>query len=824
MAPSDQAPRALTPEQLYTTCDPETLPFARTDEAEGFTGVLGQDRAVEAVQFGIGIRRKGYNLFVHGPESTGRHSTVREFLDRRAAEEAVPSDWCLVNNFEAPHQPLAIELPAGRGVIFRDDIATLLEELGTAIPSVFEAEDYRARRQAIDEAFKERQEEAFDTLQERAREFDIALVRTQMGFALAPMKDGDVIAPEAFKDLDEAARDKFEADLEVLQKELQETVQQLPIWDKERRERIRDLNREVTMYAVGHSIDALREAYDEFPRVTEYLTALQGDVVSNADAFMSSEDGGSPLQALAAMKQPRETDVTRRYVVNLLVDNAHTVGAPVVYEDMPSYANLIGRIEHISQMGALVTDFGMIKAGSLHRANGGYLLIDAYKLLSQPYAYEALKRAITAGSVRIESLGQVLSLVSTVSLEPEPIPIDVKVVLIGPPRFYYMLNQLDPEFADLFKVSVDYGWDMPRRDDNTAAYANLIATLAAKEDLKTFDAAAVARLIEFGAREADNAGKLSTQMGHVADVMREADYWSRQAGNGVVGPADVQAAIDARIRRVDALRERSHEAITEGLKLIDTDGAKVGQINGLSVLSLGAFAFGGPSRITARVRLGKGRVVDIEREVELGGPIHSKGVLILSSFLGGRFVPDRPLSLSASLVFEQSYGGVDGDSASSAELYALLSALSDTPIRQCFAVTGSVNQLGEVQAIGGVNEKIEGFFDICSTRGLSGEQGVLIPASNVRHLMLRADVVDACRAGQFQVIPVATVDEGIEILTGKPAGARDGEGLFPAGSINQLVEQRLSDMAEDLRKFGQSPDKDKAADGGKSPDAEEGAT
>ncbi len=810
MASSDHVPGALRPEQLYSRCDPETLPFGRTDEADGYTGVLGQDRAVEAVQFGIGIRRKGYNLFVHGPEGTGRHSTVREFLDRRAAGEAVPADWCLVNNFAAPHQPLAIELPAGRGALFRDDISGLLEELDTAIPSVFEAEDYRARRQSIDESFKERQEEAFESLQEKAREFDIALVRTQMGFALAPMKDGEVIAPEAFKELDDAARAKFEEDLEVLQKELQETVQQLPAWDKERREQIRDLNREVTMYAVGHLIDALRDAYDEFPRVTEYLTALQGDVVINADAFMKSDESAAPLQALAAMKPPQEADVTRRYVVNLMVDNAHTVGAPVIYEDMPSYSNLIGRVEHISQMGALVTDFAMIKAGSLHRANGGYLLIDAYKLMMQPYAYEALKRAITAGSVRIESLGQVLSLVSTVSLEPEPIPIDVKVVLIGAPRLYYMLNQLDPEFADLFKVSVDYGWDMPREDGNTAAYANLIATLSAKEDLKAFDAPAVARLIEFGAREADNAGKLSTQMGHVADVMREADYWSQQAGNGVVGAADVQAAIDARIRRVDAMRERSQEAIADGLKLIDTEGAKVGQINGLSVLSLGAFAFGGPSRITARVRLGKGQVVDIEREVELGGPIHSKGVLILSSFLGGRFALNRPLSLSASLVFEQSYGGVDGDSASSAELYALLSALSETPIRQCYAVTGSVNQMGEVQAIGGVNEKIEGFFDICSARGLSGEQGVLIPTANVRHLMLRTDVVKACSEGKFSVIPIATIDEGIEILTGVTAGLRDDKGDFPAGSVNHLVERKLIDMADDLRKFSQSPDKDKA--------------
>ena len=802
MALSPTLPQPLTVDQLYSPCDPAALPFETTEGAAEFVGVLGQARAMEAAQFGVGIRRPGYNLFVHGPEGTGRHSTIREILDLRAASEPVPPDWCLVNNFADPHRPIAIEIPPGQGSRLRDAVARLVEELKSAIPSVFDSEDYRTRHEAIDEAFKERQEVAFEELQKRALTHNIAVLRSSVGLALAPMKDGEVIPTETFAELPAAERKQFEDDLETLQSELQETVRRLPEWDKERREHIRELNREVTRHAVGHLMDALRDEFDDFAAVINYLDALETDVIENAHTFRAPQgESAAPQALMAAMGGAKDTASTRRYEVNLLVDNARSEGAPVVYEDMPTYANLVGRIEHIADMGALITDFSMIKGGALHRANGGYLLIDAYKLLTQPYAYEGLKRALTAGSLRIESLGQALSLVSTVSLEPEPIPIDLKVVLIGPPRFYYMLHRLDPDFADLFKVSVDYGWDMDRDGESTTAYANVIAGLAVKEKLKAFDAGAVARLIEFSAREASDSEKLSTQLGHVADLMREADYWSERKSDRTVTAADVQTAIDARIRRVDSLRQRSHEMITRGIKLIDTDGLKVGQINGLSVMSLGDFSFGGPSRITARVRLGKGRVIDIEREVELGGPLHSKGVLILSSFLAGRYALDRPLSLSASLVFEQSYGGVDGDSASSAELYALLSALSNSPIKQCFAVTGSVNQKGEVQAIGGVNEKIEGFFDVCKARGLSPGQGVLIPAANVRHLMLRADVVEACRAGDFTVYPVATIDQGIEILTGVESGLAGDDGAFPKGTINALVESRLRAMADDLKSF-----------------------
>ena len=806
------APRPLSKNALYTRCPTSQLPFRTTAQLEPHVGVLGQERAVEALHFGTRIRREGYNLFVHGPQGTGRHTTVREYLERVAQGQDVPADWCVFNNFDDAQKPHAIELPSGRGSELREDMTNLIEELKTAIPAAFDSEDYRARRQAIDEEFKEKQEHAFEELAEKAKKKDVALVRTPVGLALAPMRDGEVISPEVFQRTKEADRQRIETDIEALQKELQTTVRQIPEWDKERRNKVRDLNRDVSAYAVGHMIEALKERYGEFPRVVTYLEAVSADITENVDVFLADHQAQMQAQMQAQTGQPgmpgnplpqlQASMALRRYEINLLVDNSTNGGAPVIYEDNPTFANLIGRVEHLAEMGALVTDFGLIRAGALHRANGGYLIIDAVKLLSQPYAYEGLKRALDSHLVRIESLGQALSLVSTVSLEPEPIPLDVKVILTGEPRIYYLLSNLDPEFNDLFKVSVDYGWDMDRSDEGTIAYARLIAGLAAKEALRPFDRRAVARLIEHSARISDDSEKLSLRMGRVNDVMREADFWAAENARTVVMASDVQQAIDARIRRADRLRERSQEQIARGTVLIDADGEQVGQINGLAVLSLGEFSFGRPSRITARVRMGRGQVLDIEREVDLGGPLHSKGVLILSGFLSARYAQDRPLSLSASLVFEQSYGGIDGDSASSAELYALLSALAELPLRQSLAVTGSVNQQGEVQAIGGVNEKIEGFFDVCRERGLTGDQGVLIPASNVKHLMLRQDVVAACAAGSFRVFPVSTIDEGIELLTGRRAGTRGRSGQFGAGTVNRLVEDRLRTLADDLREFG----------------------
>jgi lon-related putative ATP-dependent protease len=795
--------KALPPDKLYTRCDPAKLGFETTREVEEFTDTLGQERAVEALRFGVGIRREGYNLFAFGPPHTGKYSVIRTLLDARAAEMQAPPDWCYVNNFDAAHRPRALRLPPGTGVKLRAQMERLVDDLKSTIPTAFESDEYRARRQVIDQEFKERQESAFEELQKQATEKSVALIRTPTGLALAPTYEGDVIRPDVFEKLPEEQRATIEHDMEELQKQLQEAMRLLPQWEKERRDKVRELSREVTSFVVAHVMDALRAEFSELGEVIEYLNAVEHDIIENFDSFVERrEEAPVLIPGLPIPQGQGEGAYLRRYRVNVIVDNSSREGAPVVFEDHPTQPNLVGRAEHVAEMGTLITDFGLIKPGALHRANGGYLVLDARKLLTQPFSWDALKRALRSREMRVESPGQMLSIVSTVSLEPEPIPLDLKVVLIGERLLYYLLCQYDPEFEDLFKVAVDFEEDMDRDAGATRNYARLIATLARKSELHPFDAAGVARVIEHSARLAGDAEKLSAQVDRIHDLLREADYWAGEGGREVVTERDVQAAIDAQIRRADRLRERGLEAITRGTILIDSEGERVGQVNGLSVISLGNYAFGRPTRITARVRLGRGEVVDIERKVELGGPLHSKGVFILEGFLGARFAVDRPLSLSASLVFEQSYGGVDGDSASSTELYALLSALAQAPIKQSFAVTGSVNQHGEVQAIGGVNEKIEGFFDVCKARGLSGEQGVLIPISNVKHLMLRQDVIEAVESGQFRIFPVETIDQGIEILTATPAGERAGDGLFPEGTINRRVEDRLIALAEKRRSFG----------------------
>ncbi len=800
--------RPLPARRLCQACKPSQFKFRTTADLEDLTDVVGQERAVEAIRFGIGIQREGYNLFALGLSGTGKRTTIRQFLEQKAAGEPIPSDWIYINNFEQPHKPRAIQLPPGHGVVLREDMEGLVEELRTAIPAIFESEDYRTRRQEIEEEFKEQQEAAFGEVQKKAQERSISLIRTPVGLAFAPLHEGEVVSPEDFQKLPEKERKKVEGEITELQEQLQETIYQVRQWERDARERTKELDREVAMFAVGHFIDELREKHTELPEVVEYLTAVQEDVIENVDEFRKTEE--APMMGIPLPPSLTGELLFRRYQVNVIVDHSESEGAPVIFEEHPTFNNLIGRVEHIAQMGALVTDFNLIKPGALHRANGGYLILDARELLLQPFAWDGLKRILRSREIRIESLGQTLSLVSTVSLEPDSIPLDVKVILIGERLLYYLLYQYDPDFGELFKVEADFNQEMARTPENHLLYAQLIAMLARKNALRSFDRRAVAQIITRSARMAGDAEKLSIHLLSIADLLREADYWAGVSGNGVVRAHDVQRAIDAQIHRADRLRERVQEQIQRGTILIDTEGERVGQINGLSVLMLGNFAFGQPSRITARVRLGSGKVVDIEREVELGGPIHSKGVLILSSFLGSRYAPEYPLSLSASLVFEQSYGGVEGDSASMAELCALLSALAKVPIKQPLAVTGSVSQHGEAQPIGGVNEKIEGFFDVCKARGLTGDQGVVIPASNVQHLMLRQDVIEAVKEGQFSVYAVETVDQAIELLTGVPAGERRKDGSFPPGSINQLVEARLIGFAEKQRAFESSSEKEKS--------------
>ncbi len=811
-------PTPLPLDALYRRCDPDQFAFATTAELEALEDVIGQARAIEAVTFGIDMHRRDYNLFLLGPPGVGKETLARNFLDRRAQAEPVPPDWCYINNFDTPEKPKALRLPPGRAAKLAADMARLVEELRIAIPAAFDSDDFRTRKQVIEQEFKERHEKAFGDIQDRAREKDVALIRTPAGIAVGPMKAGEVMSSEEFRELPEAEQDRFKADMEDIQRQLQETLHQVPKWDKEQRQKLRELNREFTRFAVGHLIDELRKEYAGLEGVREYLTAAEADIVENARDFVAAAGEGTPI--LPFLPPPEAPSFTR-YQVNVLIDNGARAGAPVIYEDHPTHPNLIGRVEHVPQLGALITDFTLIKPGALHRANGGYLILDALKVLTQPFAWESLKRVLRAGEIRIESLGQILSLISTVSLDPPPIALDVKVVLLGERLLYYLLSDLDPEFNELFKIAADFEEDMPMTPDNLPLYARLIGTLAKNDGLRPLDRSGIARVIEHSARLAGDAEKISTHMLSIGDLLREADYWSRKNGHDAIAAADVQSAIEAQIRRASRVRERVTEEIRRGTILIDTAGAVAGQVNGLSVIQFGQYAFGRPTRITARVRLGRGRVVDIEREVKLGGPIHSKGILILSGFLGARYAPDRPLSLSASLVFEQSYGGVEGDSASLAELVALLSALADVPVRQNLAVTGSVNQFGQVQAIGGVNEKIEGFFDLCADR-LDGSHGVVIPRANVRHLMLRPEVVAAAAAGKFHIYAAATVDEAIAVLTGLPPSERDAAGNFPAGSFNRMVEARLVELTEKAKKYTLPQLRLGRGEGGESQDNEGG--
>lgn len=805
----------LDPERLYRRCDPSVLGFSSSAEIDTPAPILGQQRALEAIRFGANIDRPGYNLFVLGPPGTGKNAAVMHIMAAKAAEETTPEDWVYVNDFTSGYRPTALHLPPGRGRALQLAMRALIEDIRTAIPAAFEAEDYQNRRAAIEQEFQQQQQEAFEALRAKAESKGIALVRTPMGFALAPTKDGSILSPDDFKELSREERARIKADSETLEAELEDVIKRIPKLNKALRDALRKLNEEVTAYTIGHPTEEVLDSFRDLPQVIDYLSAVRLDLIENVHGLIRAETAAAePAGQRAAEEAGRAPgDGFRRYEVNLIVDNGGCDGAPVILEDHPTLARLVGRVEYVSHLGALETNFTLIKAGALHRANGGSLILDCRKLLTQPFAWEALKRSLKGGEIKIESPGEMLSLISTVSLEPVPIPLRVKVVLCGEPLHYYLLSALDPEFPEMFKVAADFDDAMARSDETEASFGRMLAAMATGEKLLPFDAPAIGRVVEEAARLAGDAQKLSIRLEQLQDLMREAEYCAREAGTETVGAEAVQQAIDARIRRSDRLRERSQEAVERGLVLIDSTGERVGQINALSVIQLGAFAFGRPTRITARVRLGAGKVIDIEREVELGGPLHSKGVLILSGFLGSHFAPDTPLSLSASLVFEQSYGGIDGDSASSAELCALLSALAEVPIRQSLAVTGSVNQRGEIQAIGGVNEKVEGFYDICRARGLTGGQGVLIPAANVQHLMLRADVVDAARAGQFHIYPVATVAEAITLLTGLPAGERGPDGAYPESSVFGRVERRLLALAEARRSFARQPGADAPSDG-----------
>jgi lon-related putative ATP-dependent protease len=796
--------QSLPASVLYKACDPREFDFSTTDELADIGVVIGQERALDAIQFGISIGKKGYNIFALGPGGTGKLAAVKEIVGREAENRPVPDDWCYVNNFAEASKPKALRLPAGYGRRFARDMEQVIEELSAVIPATFEGEEYRSRAEEIEEEAKEREINALNELRRKSLQHGIALIETPTGFAFAPVDEkGEVLGPEQFQKLSEHQQEQIQAAVTELRQQLQKLLKQFPVWRKEAKEKLKTLNREIAEFAVNHLMDELKTRYAKIPGVVQYLNEAQREIIDHAEDFFPKQEGG--IAALIGPAAPRPSPFLR-YKVNLLVDNGERKYAPVIFESLPSHNNLVGRVEYQAYMGALVTDFTMIKPGALHIANGGYLILDARKVLMQPFAWDSLKRVLEAGEIRIESLERALSVISTASLEPEPIPLDIKVILIGDRILYYLLNVYDPEFRELFKVSADFEETIDRDTDGYAMYARLIASLARKSQLRPLDREAVIRVVEHAARLVEDSEKLSTHLRSLDDLLKEADHWAAKVPREIITRDDIQTAIDHQIRRVDRVRERVYENIRRGTIFIDTDGAVVGQINGLSVIGLGDFTFGQPSRITATTRLGNGKILDIERESELGGAIHSKGVMILSGFLAQRYAKTRPFSVSASLVFEQSYGPIEGDSASVAELSAILSSLADLPIRQSLAITGSVNQHGQVQPIGGVNEKIEGFFDICAAIGLNGQHGVIIPSANVKHLMLRQDVVKAAEAGKFHVYAVDTVDQALELLMDMPAGERDETGMFPIDSINGRIERRLKEWT-DLQKEFRSQEK-----------------
>ena len=776
----------LDPSQLYKPCNVEQLKFNSTDELEDIDIAVGQQRAVDAVKFGIHMRKNGYNIFAMAPSGTGKLTTVRQLIEHEASRQTIPSDWCYVNNFSQPAKPTAIKFSPGQGKVFKHDMAQLIDELSIAIPAAFDGDEYRSRTGELESQSRQREINELSQLREEAANAHIILTETATGYAFSPAdENNEIISPEQFSKFDKDKQHEIQKTIFDLQERLATLLKNFPIWRKETKRKLQALNREVAEQAVNHSIDDLTEKYAKHEAVLRYLNDAQKDIIEHVLDFLPRSEKLLPFMELA-----QEPNPFKRYYVNLIVDFSNKKSAPVIYEDHPNYSNLIGRIDHQAYMGSLVSDFTMIKPGALHKANGGYLIIDARKLLFQPYAWDTLKRTLQSGEIRIESLERALSLISASSLEPEPIPLNLKLILMGEPLIYYLLCEYDPEFHDLFKIAADFG-ESVSREDSGQDYARLLATIARREKLRPLGPNAVARVIEHSARMSGDAEKLLTHLRSIKDLLTEADYWADNNSHEHITNSDVQQAIDHKTHRLDKLREKLYEHIHRGTILIDTEGKITGQVNGLSVLQLGEFSFGQPSRITATTRLGSGKVVDIERETELGGAIHSKGVLILSSFIAAQYSRKAPFSVAASLVFEQSYGHIEGDSASLAELCAILSSIAQIPLWQDLAITGSVNQLGNVQPIGGVNEKIEGFFDICAKKGLTGTQGVIIPATNIKHLMLRWDVVHAAQSGQFSISAVTAVDQAIELLTGMEAGAVNEQGVYPPESFNGQVEAQL---------------------------------
>lgn len=793
----------LSAGSLYHRCDPAQIPIPSSLTSGRLKAIIGQDRAVKAMKFGLGIQSKGFNLYVSGLPGTGRTTAIKQFLEELASAQPTPPDWCYVNNFNDPIRPNAILLPPGLAVELQKDMERLVREAVKEIRSAFESEQYAALKEETLRTFQQQKQTLLENINQFARQEGFLIQPTPVGLLTIPVLDGKPLEEAEFLRLPDEQKEAILTRQKKVQEALESALRQVRATDRAAAEALQQLDQRVAAFAMQRLIEELKEKYRPVAEVNDFIDQVQKDMLQNLALIRGEGEGEEESQTSALPKRSRQTPL-HKYSVNVLVDNSTLRGAPVVVEMNPTLPNLFGKIEHEAQFGALVTDFTLIRQGALHRANGGYLVLPFQQLLANPFAWESLKRALENQEIVIEEIGERIGF-ATRSLRPEPIPLNIKVILIGTPYLFFLAQALDDQFAELFKVKAEFDTVMERTDQRIEDYLAFVGTLCENEGLLHLERAALARFVEIGSRLAEDQRKLSVRFRELSDILREANHYAQQDAAPYIQVQHLEKALEEQRLRSNLIQERIYELIEQGTLKIDVRGQQVGQVNGLSVVTLGDYSFGQPNRITVSVGLGREGLIDIEREARLGGPIHTKGVLILSGYLSQKFAHDKPLSLSARLVFEQSYSGVEGDSASSAELYALLSALADVPLRQGIAVTGSVNQKGEIQAIGGVNEKIEGFFDVCQTFGLSGEQGVIIPASNVENLMLKAAVRQAVQEGKFHIWAVNTVEEGIEILSGMPAGHRGDDGQYEAGSFFARVDARLRQMAEQIEKFGNSP-------------------
>ena len=795
---------AVPAERLRRTCDPSELPFETTEKVDPLLGTFGQDRGVSALEFGVEIDDGGFNIFITGSAGSGRRTTARGYLEQVAAAQPVPDDWVYVHNFADPYRPTAIRLAPGEGNKLSGRMRELIAAARREIPRAFDSENYERRKGHIVSRLQQRQQALYAHVQEGARANGFTIEVTPSGIMTVPLSNGQPISQEQYEQLSKDAKEDIERKGKEVRERMEQALHQGRKLEKETAEKLRQLEREVALFAVGHLFEEMQSQYTDQPKLLEYLKEVQEDIPNHLDDFRGVKQDGqlaSSLDGQAAMQEER----LARYKVNVLVDNSATHGAPVIEEFNPVYYNLMGRLEYESRLGMMTTNFTQIKAGALHRANGGYLLLEAQDVLTNPMVWESMKTALQTREARIENMGEHLSPVPASTLRPEPIPLRLKVVLIGSPVIYYLLYAHDENFRKLFKVKADFAPDMGRSEQNVLGYAGFVSKQVRERGLRHFHREAVAMIVEQGSRLVEDQSRLTTRFSEITDLLVEASFWAGKSGHDLVMAEDVDRAIGHREYRSSLVEERIRQMIEDGTIMIDVDGSVGGQINGLSVAMYGDYSFGTPSRITARTSVGTTGVVNVEREIQLSGPIHSKGVLILSGYLSGKYAQDYPLALSATLTFEQMYSEVDGDSASSAELYALISSLSGLPVKQGIAVTGSVNQYGRVQAVGGVTQKVEGFFEVCKAKGFTGEQGVIVPEANVRTLMLKGETVQAVRDGKFHIWSVQSIDEGIELLTGVSAGERAEDGSYPLGTVHQLVDSRLRQYARLLTEYARTP-------------------